>query len=219
MLNRQKIGTLFGDFLAESLEQENVSVVCFHTENTVRAKETAWVASRQRGMFNASPHRCIIVSTPPEDDFEPEPFPVDIDYLGGSPHSRIRYLPQALLIRADGDGRCRATIPFSHSPPILGALELRLGTLTLWTFDLPEDSGDDIVRIYNSGRSHGRTLDWATYYEINCFSAAQKLQTEQPLTYCQGTLHLHADKETLRTIIWQIFDVSLDDISRKILRR
>jgi hypothetical protein len=173
-------------------------------------------------MFNASPNRCIIVSTPPEDDFEPEPFPADIDYLGSSPHSRIRHLPQALLIRADGHGLCQVTIPFSHSPPILGALELRSGTLTLWTFDLSgdsdEDSNGDIVRIYNSGRPHGSVLDWATYYEINCFSAAQKLQPKQTLTFCQGTLHLNADNETLRTIIRKIFDVSLEDVSKKMLR-
>ena len=222
LLNRQKIGTLFSDSLAESLEQENVSVVCFRTENRVRAKEKAWIASRQRGMFNASPNRCIIISTPPKDDFDAEPFPAEIDYLGGSPHNRIRHLPQALLIRADGNGRCRVTIPFSQSPPILGALELRVGTLTLWTFDVSgdsdDDSDDDIVRIYNSGRFPGSGPDWAAYYEINCFSAAQKLLPEQSLTYCQGTLHLNADKATLRTIIHAIFDVSLEDISRKMLR-
>jgi len=218
LLNRQKIGTLFGESLVEFTEQENASVVSFHTENTVRAKEKAWVSSRQRGMFNASPHQCIIVSTPPEDGFESEPFPADIDYLGSSPHGRIRHLSQALLIRADGHGRCRVTIPFSHAPPIFGAVELRLGTLTLWTFDLPGNSDEDVVRIYNSGRSHGSTLDWATYYEMNCFSAAQKLQPEQSLTYSQGTLHLNADNETLGNIVRQIFDVSLDDISRKMLR-
>ena len=219
LLNRQKIGTLFGDSITESLEQENASVVCFRTENTVWTKEKAWVASRQRGMFNASPHQCIIVLTPPEDDSESEPFPVDIDYMGGSPHNRIRHLPQALLIRADGHGRCRVTIPFSQSPPIFGAVELRFGTLTLWTFDLPDTSDEDVVRIYNSGRSHGSALDWATYYEMNCFAAAQQLQPEQPLTYCQGTLHLNADNQTFGNIVQKIFDVSLEDISRKMLRQ
>jgi hypothetical protein len=97
-------------------------------------------------------------------------------------------------------------------------VELRFGTLTLWTFELPDASDGDAVRIYNSGRSHGGALDWATYYEMNCFSAAQQLQPEQLLTYGQGTLHLTADNTTLGNIVRQIFDISLEDISRKMFR-
>ena len=218
LLNPHNIGTLFDDSVAESLDRDNVSVVCFHTENTVWAREPVWVASRQRGMFNASPHRCIIVSTPPANEFEPDPFPSIIDYLGNSPHSRIRHLEQAMLIRADGQKGCRVTIPFSHSPPIFGAVELRLGSLTLWTFDVPGDSEEDEILIYNSGYAHGSKLDWATYYETNCFSAAQNVQPEQLLTYCQGTLHLNAENKILGEIIREVFGVTLEEITQKMLR-
>ena len=215
LLRRRRIGNLFGDAVADSLEQEDVSVVGFRTENTVKSQEKAHVASRQRGMFNASPHTFVIVSTPPE-GFAWEPFPVEIDYLGGSPHGRIRHLPLALLIRADGHGRCQTTIPFSAAPPIFGAVELRFGTLTLWTFDLPDNTEEDVIRIYNSGRPHAHELDGAVYYEINCFSATQKLQPESALTYRQYTLHISADNQTLGTLIQQIFDVSLKQFPKDV---
>ena len=208
LLSRQKIGDLFGDAVADALELEDVSAVGFRSENTVRSQEKAHIASRQRGMFNASPHTFVIVSTPP-DDFASEPFPAEIDYLGGSPHGRIRHLPQTLLIRADGHGQCQTTIPFSVAPPIFGAVELRFGTLTLWAFDLPDNSEEDVVRIYNSGRPHTNELDWSEYYEMNCFSAAQRLRPEDSLTYRQYTIHINADNDTLDHLIRQIFDVSL----------
>ena len=211
LLSRQAIGSWFGDAVAEALEQADVSVVSFRTENIVRSQQKAHIASRQRGMFNASPHTTVIVPTVPE-GFAPKPIPVEIDYLGRSPHGRIRHLPQTLLFRADGQGRCRITIPFSSAPPIIGAVELRQGVLTLWTFDLPNGSEEDIIRIYNPGRSHGNELDWATYHEINCFSSAQELLPENSLTYCQCTLHLNADNKVLDDLVQQIFDVSLEAI-------
>jgi len=221
LLSRQKIGTWFGDVVADALTQEDVSVVCFRTENTVRSQEKSCIASRQRGMFNACLHTFIIISTPPE-NFMANPLTVDIDYLGGSPHGRIRHLPGATLVRADGLGRCQATMPFSTAPPVFGAIDIRFGTLMLWTFDVPEtperewDENGDIVRIYNHGRPHTGGLDWPTYYETNCFSAARELLPENSLTYRQCTLHLNAGNDILSDLVRQIFDISLDKIPKDV---
>ena len=214
LLSRQKIGIWFGNAVADALEQEYVSAVGFRAENTVRVQQKAHIASRQRGMFNASPHTTVLVSMVPE-GFTPEPIPVEIDYLGRSPHGRIRHLPQTLLIRGDGQGRCQVTMPFSFTPPIFGAVELRGGVLTLWTFDMPNGHKEDIVRIYNSGRVHGGESDWATYYEMNSFSSARELLPEHSLTYCQCTLHISADNGVLDDIIRQIFNVSLEAIKSR----
>jgi len=220
LLSRKQAGTIFGDAIADSLEQSDVSVVGFCTENTVRPQERACVASRQRGMFNANPHAAIIVPIP-RVSFMSEPFSVDVDYLGGAPHGRIRYLSQTMLIRADGQRRCQVTMPFAPSPPIFGAIELRSGTLTLWTFDLPNDYPDkgDALRIYNSGclRPHGSEFDWTTYYEMNCFAAARELEPEHSFTSCRNTLHLNADNTVLGDVVQQVFGVSLENISRKML--
>jgi len=219
LLSRQKIRTQFGDTVADALEQNNVSVVGFYTENTVQSQEKAWIACRQRGMFNASPNTYVIVSIPvPESGFKSGPFPVDIDYLGGAPHHRIRHLLQALLIRADGHGRCQTTIPFAAAPPVFGAVELRYGTLTLWMFDCPGESEEDMVRIYNSGCTHFNKLNWDTYYEMNCFSGAQKLSPNQSFVYGQCTLHLNADNNTLDHLVRHLFSVTLEEIARKMLR-
>ena len=53
---------------------------------------------------------------------------------------------------------------------------------------------------------------------MNCFSAAQKLLPEQQFTYNQYTLHIGTDNYTLDNLIRHLFNVSLGDISRKMLR-
>ena len=215
LLSRHQTGEMFGDAVAETLEQSDVSVVGFCTENIIRTQERACVASRQRGMFHASPHTVVIVPVPSA-SFTSEPFSVDVDYLGGAPHGRIRYLSGTLLIRADGQKRCQVTMPFAPSPPIFGALERRTGMLTLWTFDLPRGYDEnDAIRIYNPDRPCGDVADWATYYEVNCFSAARVLEPENSLTYWQCTLHINANNAVLDNLIQQIFDISLEGISRK----
>ena len=215
LLSRNQAGAMFDSAIADVLEQSEVSVVGFHSENTVRTQERAYVGSRKRGMFHASPHSAVIVPASPA-SFTQEPFSVDIDYLGGAPHGRVWHLPDTLLIRADGQKRCQVTMPFSTAPPIFGAVELRSGTLTLWTFELPDDPEEgDAVRIYNPGHLHGDELDWAAYYEMNCFAAARELQPEQPLTFCQCTLHINADNALLDGLIQEIFGISLEQISRK----
>jgi hypothetical protein len=220
LLSRQKIGALFGDVVANALKQDDVSVVGFRTENTVRSSEKAHVASRQRGMFNACPHTFVVVSTPPENYIlSPQHTAprIDIDYLGGAPHGRIRHLSQALLVRADGHGRCQVTMPFADAPSIFGAVELRFGTLTLWTFDAPDKPEEkDMIRIYNHGRPRVGEWDWATYYEMNCFSAVRKLLPEQSLVYRQCTVHINANNDILEEIVRQIFDVSLGNFPRDV---
>jgi len=218
LLNRFQASEMFDDAVAEALKMSDVSVVGFYTENTVRTQERASIASRQRGMFNASPHAAVIVPAPPI-SFAPEPFSVDIDYLGGAPHGRIRYLSNALLFRADGQRQCQVTMPFATAPPVFGAIERRSGTLTLWTYDLPDHDQDknDVIRIYNPGRIQGEELDWATYYEMNCFSAARELVPEYPLTSSQCTLHINADNAVLDALIRQIFGVTLGKVSRTML--
>jgi hypothetical protein len=220
LLSRKRIGELFGDAVTAALEKEDVSVIGFRSKNVVQSQEKSCIVSRQRGMFNACPHTFVIVSTPPE-NFLPESLQIesqiDIDYLGGSPHGRIRHLPQAYLVRADGHGRCQVSLPYATAPPIFGALELRFGTLTLWTFDVPEEHGeDDLIRIYNHGRPLVREMNWATHYELNCYSAARVLLPDSSLTYCQCTLHLNADNDTLGELVQEIFDVTLDNFPRDI---
>ena len=222
LLGRQKIGTLFGDTVADALKQDDVSVVAFRSKNTVMSQEKACLASRQRGMFNAYPHTFIIISTPPE-GFLTEPLQVDIDYLGGAPHGRIRRLlsgdsSRAQLIRADGHGWCQATIPFSAAPPIFGAVELRFGVLTLLMFDVPDGMAkdEDVIRICNHGRPQRDRWGWATYYEINSFSATREFLPGSSLSLFQYVLHISADNEILDRIVREIFDVSLKEFPKDV---
>ena len=229
LLNKQKIETWFGDAVADSFGQEDVSAVGFCSENTVKVPEKTCIASRLRGMFNPSPNTVVVLSTPPDifasepSSMEPSPMEpsqmelssMDVDYLGSAPHGRIRHLPHALLVHADGRGRCQVTMPFAEAPLIIGAIELRFGTLTLWTFDVPNDSEKDAIRIYNSGHSHTEELDWTAYYETNCFSAARELLPDDSLTYYQATLHLNAGNDVLDGLVRQLFDVSLEEIAKK----
>ena len=217
LLSRHQAGEIFGDAVAHVLNMSEVSNVGYCTVDTVRTHERTHVASRRRGMFNASPHSVVIVSEPPS-SFMPEPFVVDVDYLDGAPHGRIRHLGKTLLIRADGQGKCQVTMPLASAPSILGAIELRSGTLTLWMFDVPDEfKENDLIRIYNPGQPLSKALDWAVYYEMNCFSTTRALQPEHTLASRFWTCHLNADNTILTEVIREIFDVSLDELFRKML--
>jgi hypothetical protein len=109
-------------------------------------------------------------------------------------------------------------VPFFDLPPMIGAVDLRSGILTLWKFDLPYDSEENMIRIYNSGHTYAEEWNDYPYYEMNCFSAAKELQPEETMTYCQTILHLSADNDNLDWIVQQIFNVSLEEIAQKMLR-
>ena len=142
LLGVETIYQIFGDSVAMSLEQTDVSYVGFETINTLYnhgsplKRENGLVSIGIRGMFNSNQEMAMIVPFRSSEDTGLGPA-VCSDFFEASPHGRLRMLPQAALLRADSKSRCQVGISRNRAVPFLGAIDFRAGLLTLMTFNMP----------------------------------------------------------------------------------
>ena len=142
LLEHGDIERFLGHPVAVSLEQSDVSFVGFETTNSLHnrgqplVRESGLVSLRIRSMFNSGQNTVVIVPFRIGDAVELGPT-VCADFLGASPHGRLRVLPQAALLRADSKYRCQIGVSRRRALPILGSVDFRTGLLTLTTFNLP----------------------------------------------------------------------------------
>ena len=144
LLNSKDVGDVFGEPVAVALEQADVSFVGFETINTLHNRGTplnrksGLVSIRIRSMFNSGQEMVAIVPFWTGEDAERGPT-IRADFFGTSPHKRLRVLPQAALLRADGKYRCQVGVSRKRVLPFLGAIDFRTGLMTLTTFTLPSE--------------------------------------------------------------------------------
>jgi hypothetical protein len=140
LLELNTIRSVFGNAVAVSLEQTDVSYIGFSSANsmvnmgTSHSKMSGLVSFRIRSMFNAGQDTVAVVPFQPGDDDWGSP--VNTNYFGSSPHGRLRLTTTSALLRADGKRRCQLTVPPRRTVPFAGSIDFREGTLTLLSFDL-----------------------------------------------------------------------------------
>ena len=144
LLNSGDFDRVFGDAVAVSLEQADVSVIGFETINTLHnhgaplIRESGLVSIQIRSMFNIGLNTIAIVPFRTGDDIELGPA-FCADFFGSAPHGRLRSLPQAALLRADSKFRCQIGVSRKRALPFLGSLDFRAGLMTLVTFTIPRN--------------------------------------------------------------------------------
>ncbi|MDR1269057.1 MAG: hypothetical protein LBK82_06000 [Planctomycetaceae bacterium] len=233
LLNRYEIIDAFGDAVAISLDQMDVSFVGFVTVNSVvnnAVHSPSWnnpASIQVRGMFNTGQSTVAIVPFQPieESESESEP-PIDTNFFGSSPHGRLRLLPTAALLRADGKYRCQVTVTRKRAKPFLGAIDFREGLLTLVTFDTSDDrqefpysdESDAAVRAYNHGPLFPGETEFASFYEFNIFSPVHELPYGETQTHHQYTLHINADNRTLTYLVQDVLGVEYEQVYEKMMR-
>lgn len=143
LLSMQEIVSIFGDGLAVSLEQSDVSFVGFASINSLvncgqaHSKSSGLVSIRTRSMYNSGASTVAIVPFRRGNDEDLGPA-FCADFFGMSPHGRLRVLPEAALLRADSKFRCRIGLSRKRALPRIGSIDFREGILTLVAFDMPE---------------------------------------------------------------------------------
>ncbi|MDR0610062.1 MAG: hypothetical protein LBG58_08135 [Planctomycetaceae bacterium] len=230
LLEHHEIHFVFGNAAAISLDQMDVSFVGFVTVNSIvnsAVRSPSWihpVSIQIRGMFNSGQSTVAIIPFQPVNENElglAIPVPVDTDFFGSSPHGRLRFLPSAVLLRADGKYRCQVTVSRKRVKPVLGALDFREGTLTLIAFDLDlpySDESNQTVRAYNHGPSFPGEKDFAPFYEFNIFSLIHELPHGETQTLHQYTLHINADNRTLTYLIQEVLGVEYEQVYEKMMK-
>ncbi|MDR2757144.1 MAG: hypothetical protein LBC20_15715 [Planctomycetaceae bacterium] len=227
LLERYEVHETFGNAAAISLDQMDVSFVGFVTANSIvnsAVRSPSWahpISIQIRGMFNSGQSTVAIVPFQPAEEPESEAS-IGTDFFGSSPHGRLRFLPSAVLLRADGKYRCQVTVPRKRAKPFLGTLDFREGTLTLVTFDMLElpysDELEQEVRAYNHGPTFLGETEFAPFYEFNIFSLISELPHGETRTFHQYTLHINADNQTLTYLVQEVLGVEYEQVYEKMMK-
>lgn len=135
---------LFGETVASAMEEQDVSYVSYQTTSSLinrgggLSKNSGLVSVRIRSMFNSTPHHVVVIPFRPGSEEELGPR-VYVEFFGMAPHGRIRLLPEAALLRADGRYRCQIGVSRKRALPYIGAIDLRNGVLSFVSYNLPPD--------------------------------------------------------------------------------
>jgi len=228
LLDNHNIRLAFGSDVAVSLEQTDISYVGFVTVNSIINPHHGEpfsllnenVSMRLCGMFNSGQSSIAIIPFQSDGESHLETSVVNTDFFGSSPHGRLRILPQAALLRADGKYRCRIAIPGKRAVSSFGAIDFRDGLLTLIKFDLSdfEDDSYEPVWAYNHGPTEPGETDFARYYEFNVSFPIHERHHNEVLTRHQYTLHINADNRTLAYLIQKFLGVDYEKVYEKMMK-
>ncbi len=138
-----------------------------------------------------------MVTRPYQPGSEAERGPVvKSDYFGPVPQERLRILPEAVLLRADGNYRAKIGIAAAVRN-VLGSIDFKNNVLTLvhfsmsadparelymnnqWGGPLAEPYRGDVANSYNDGPPAPGKKGLGPFYEIESLSPARPLKTGQ----------------------------------------
>lgn len=240
MLEPPDLVELFGQSAAGAMTSGSVKTVAYETVNTITNRgpamqeKTGLVSIWMLGMLNASPKTVVIVPYKPGDETRLGP-PVKSDYFGQIPPERLKILPEAILLLADGKFRAKIGTSQKRAHQVLGSIDFEAGVLTLVHFTMPDDPAEhrymnnmwgvsqpnpyqgDVANSYNDGSPEPGSEGLGAFYEIESLSPAVALDTGKSLSHHHRTLHLQADPPTLARLAQEILGVDLDKVRTAML--
>ncbi|NQT13294.1 MAG: hypothetical protein HQ582_11130 [Planctomycetes bacterium] len=235
MLEPADLVKLFGQAAAGVMTSGDLKMVGYETVNTITNRgpamqeEKGLVSIWMLGMLNASPKTVVIVPYKPGDDGQLGP-PVKSDYFGAIPPERLKILPEAILLLADGKFRAKIGTSQKRARQVLGSIDYEGGVLTLVHFTMPDDPtrhrymnnmwglsqpqpyAGDVANSYNDGPPEPGKEGLGAFYEIESLSPAAALATGESLSHHHCTLHLQSDPATLGELAREILGVDLGAI-------
>ncbi len=238
LLNRNDLGELFGQAAAEMITAGGVNRVGYETINTITnrgaamRKEQGLVSIWMLGMLNASPETVVIVPYRPGDERELGP-PVKSDYFGQVPPERLKVLPEAILLSADGKFRAKIGTSQKRARNVLGSIDYQAGVLTLVHFTMPDDPSQcdymnnmwelpqaepyvgDVANSYNDGPPEPGKEGLGAFYEIESLSPAVALEPGGSLTHHHRTVHVQAEPQALAKLAREVLGVDLQTVRQE----
>ncbi|MGA2619256.1 MAG: DUF6786 family protein [Thermoguttaceae bacterium] len=241
LLEKEAICRLLGPSAAEIIAAPPAKMVAYETENRLTnrgqpvTREKGLVSIWILGMMNSGPETVVIVpyQAGPEAELGPT---VKSDYFGAVPPERLKALPQAVLLRADGHCRAKIGVSQRRARNILGSIDFRGGVLTLVSFSMPEDPTrwpymnnqwggphaepyrGDVVNSYNDGPPAPGKKGMGAFYEIESLSPAKPLARGQSLVHSHRTIHVQADGPTLAKLAKELLGVDLETVRQAMLK-
>ena len=241
LLGTSDLKKMLGESAAEKIAAAGVKSVAYETDNRLtnrgadmtRAKGlvSIWIL----GMMNCGPQTVVIVPYKPGSEAELGHV-VKSDYFGVVPAERLRTLPEAVLLRADGNYRSKIGIPQPRARNVVGSIDFQNNVLTLVHFSMPADPTKklymnnqwggpaaepykgDVVNSYNDGPPAPGKKGLGPFYEVESLSPAKALKTGESLAHQHRTIHIQADSATLADLAKEVLGVDLDKVKSAMLK-
>ena len=184
------------------------------------------------GQLNCGPETIVIVPYRSGDEAKLGPL-AKSDYFGPVPPERLKILPEAVLLRADGNYRAKIGISQRRVKNVLGSINFAAGVLTIVNFTMPDDPTKamymnnqwggplekpymgDVANSYNDGPPAPVKKGLGPFYEIESLSPAKMLKTGESLEHCHRTIHIQASPETLAKLAKEVLGVDLEKVKKE----
>ncbi len=241
LLGKRDISRLLGVGPADLLGEKGVRFVGYETTNQITnrgenmTQEKGLLSIWILGMLNSGPQSVVIVPYRAGDEATLGPV-VKSDYFGEVPADRLKTLPEAVLMRADGNYRAKIGVSQRRVKNVLGSIDFAAGVLTIVNFTMPDDPAQalymnnqwggpspkpyvgDVANSYNDGPPAPGKKGLGPFYEIESLSPAKELKTGESLEHCHRTIHIQADPATLAKLAKEVLGVDLDKVKSEMLK-
>ena len=241
LLGNSDLKQMLGESAAKKIAAPGVKSVAYETDNRLTnrgadmTREKGLVSIWILGMMNCGPQTVVIVPYKPGSEAELGPV-VKSDYFGAVPAERLRTLPEAVLLRADGNYRSKIGISQRRARNVLGSIDFQNNVLTLVHFSMPADPTQelymnnqwggpsaepykgDVANSYNDGPPAPGKKGLGPFYEIESLSPAKPLKTGESLSHQHRTIHIQADPATLADLAKEVLGVELEKVKSEMLK-
>jgi hypothetical protein len=240
-LDKKQLREILGASVADQIEAPGVKHVAYETDNKLvnkgeaMTRETGLVSIWILGMMNSGPETVVIVPYKSGSEAELGPV-VKSDYFGAVPAERLQTLPEAVLLRADGNYRSKIGVSQRRVRNLVGSIDFENHVLTLVHFSMPADPTKelymnnqwggplaepyrgDVMNSYNDGPPAPGKKGMGPFYEIESLSPARELKTSQSLSHKHATIHIQADMPVLAALAKEAIGVDLDKVKSTMLK-
>jgi len=241
LLGNSDLKQMLGDSAAAKIAAKGVKSVAYETDNRLTnrgadmTREKGLVSIWILGMMNSGPQTVVIAPYKPGNEAALGSV-VKSDYFGAVPAERLKTLPEAVLLRADGNYRAKIGISQRRVRNVLGSIDFQNHVLTLVHFSMPADPTQelymnnqwggpsaepykgDVANSYNDGPPAPGKKGLGPFYEIESLSPAKPLKTGESLSHQHRTIHIQADPATLADLAKEVLGMELVKIKSEMLQ-
>lgn len=209
-----------------------LDIVAYRSDNSIKnVGEQSW--TKEKGllsiwmlcMFNPSPTTTVFIPY----KTEAEGVIVNDEYFGKVPSDRLVVQNGTIFFKIDGKLRSKIGLPPERAKGICGSYDSAKGVLTLLWCPVPGQPREyvnsqwgkqenpyqgDAINSYNDGPVEDGSI-MGPFYEIETSSPAAKLNPQESLTHSQVVAHIQGDEEKIATVVQQLFNLNLRDITTR----
>ncbi len=237
LLDRGAVASLLGESTARAIGDAGLAWVGFSSESTITNRGPAWnqdtglLALWMLGQFKPGPRTVIVLPYQGGPAGQGQSV-VNTAYFQALPDDRLKVTDQAVLFLGDGNYRSKIGLAPARARPVIGAIDLAGGILTLVHYSLPADAASqsyvdnlwnlpqanpysgDAVNSYNDGPAEPGADSLGGFFELETLSPTRELASGASLSHTHTTIHVEGDLAQLKAVARAALGIDLDEVAR-----